>query len=85
MGAAGEKRPFSLSHSQEIVATFLSAPFGLLSRWVLQCPGLGLGWVFPTLWPLKPHPPAVVFYRDCEWWFPDSLLYLAVFEVRMLS
>lgn len=84
MGAAREKRPFCLSHSQETVATFLSAPFGLLSRWVLQCPGLGLGWVFPTLWPLKPHPPAVVVKGTVNGGFL-TLLYLAVFGGRMLS
>lgn len=87
MGAAREKRPPVLSpgpHSQDTVATFPSAPFGLLSRWVLQCPGLGLGWVFRTLWPLKPLLPRGS-YRDCERWFPDSLLYLVVFGVRVLS
>jgi hypothetical protein len=54
MGAAREKKPLVLSpcpHSQETVATFLSAPFGLLRGWVLQCPGLGLAWVFRTLCP----------------------------------
>lgn len=69
MGAAREKGLLSFLpvHTPrrllETVATFLSAPFGLLSWWVLQCPGLDLGWVFRTLWPLKPHLPCSS-YRD---------------------